>query len=62
MPAMTLGNMRSLGLKSVAVTCSCGRESIIDVSAMDGNFEVPALRNRMRCSACGGRPMFVRTN
>jgi len=30
--AMTLGNMRALGITSIDVTCECGRESIVDAS------------------------------
>jgi hypothetical protein len=60
--AMTLANMRGLGVRSVDVTCGCGRESIVDVSAVDGAVEVPGLKHRMRCSACGRRPIFVRPN
>jgi hypothetical protein len=59
---MTLANMRSLGVRSVDTCCGCGRESIIDVSALEGSHDVPSLRLRLRCSACGGRPAFVRPN
>jgi DNA-directed RNA polymerase subunit RPC12/RpoP len=44
------------------LTIGCGRELIVDVSAMDGTVEVPALKNRLRCSKCGSRSMFVRPN
>ncbi len=60
--AMTLANMRGLGVESVEVTCACGRESIINVSALPGSVEVPSLRLRLRCSDCGKRPAFVRPN
>ena len=59
---MTLANMRGLGVNSVDVACSCGRETVVDVSALPGSAEVPALRFRLRCSACGRRPAFVRPN
>jgi hypothetical protein len=29
---MTTDNMRALGVRSIDVTCLCGREAIIDVS------------------------------
>ena len=59
---MTLANMRSLGVRSVDACCGCGRELILDVSSPDGSVEVPPLRLRFRCSACGGMPAFVRPN
>jgi hypothetical protein len=36
---MTLANMRSLGVRSVDACCDCGRESIIDVSTLNGSVE-----------------------
>lgn len=59
---MTLANMRSLGVTSVAATCSCGREAIVDISALPGSVEVPSLALKFRWSGCGRRPAFVRTN
>lgn len=59
---MTLANMRELGVASVDAVCSCGRATIIDVSKLPETVEVPSLRLRMRCSACGRRPMHVRPN
>jgi hypothetical protein len=29
-PAMTIANMRALGVTSIGVTCRCGREAIVD--------------------------------
>lgn len=58
--AMTLASMRGLGVESVDVTCGCGRDSVVDVSAMVAAVEVPALKDRMRCSACGSCPISVR--
>jgi hypothetical protein len=37
-PAMALGTMRALGIKSLDVTCGCGRESIVDVSGWPGSL------------------------
>lgn len=59
---MDLENMRSLGVKSVEVICACGRESVVDVSAVAGDVAVPSLRLRMRCAGCGARPRHVRPN
>lgn len=60
--AITLSSMRILGVRSLDVECACGNEAVVDVSAMDSAAEVPALKNRLRCSICGSRPMFVRPN
>jgi hypothetical protein len=59
-PGMTLANMRTHGVLSIDITCVCGREAIIDVSDLSGSIEVPALRSRLRCTECGGRPINVR--
>lgn len=60
--AMTLANMRGLGVTTVGVTCGCGHEAIVDASPLPGDAEVPSLRFRFRCSVCGQRPAFVRPN
>jgi hypothetical protein len=57
---MTLANMRGLGVQSIFATCNCGRRATVDVSALAGSIEVPALRWRLRCSLCGARPNDVR--
>ena len=57
-PAMTLDNMRALGVRSIDITCQCGREAIIDVSGLSGLIEVPTLRWRLKCTVC--RPIDVR--
>ena len=59
-PAMDLANMRSLGVRSIFATCECGRRVSVDVSSLPGAVTVPALRFRLRCSACGARPNDVR--
>jgi hypothetical protein len=59
-PAMTLGNMRGLGIKSLDVTCGCGRESSVDASGWPDTVEIQALRWRLKCIECGGRPTSVR--
>jgi hypothetical protein len=55
-PAMTIDNMRALGVRSIRVTCQCGLEAVVDVSGLSGVIEVPALRWRLRCTECAGRP------
>jgi hypothetical protein len=59
---MTLGNMRSLGVNSVAAFCGCGRESLVDVSSLPDGVAVPDVRTRLRCSSCGARPDQTRPN
>jgi len=61
-PGMTIGNMRSHGVKSIEVTCGCGHNALVDASQLDDLTELPFLRTRMRCSACGSRPIDVRPN
>jgi hypothetical protein len=58
--AMTIDNMRSLGVPSLDVTCQCGREVIVDASHLSGLIEIPTLRRRFRCTECAGRPIDVR--
>ena len=53
---MTLANMRGLGVRSLDVEYTCGKQSIVDGSDMDGAVEVPAMKGRLRCSSCGRRP------
>jgi hypothetical protein len=59
-PAMTLGNMRALGVVSIDVKCSCGREAVVDASGWPDAIEIPALRWCLKCAECGGRPIDVR--
>ena len=57
---MTLSNMRALGITSIDVTCKFRRESIVDASDWLDTVEIPALRWRLKCIECGGRPIDVR--
>ncbi|WP_424360990.1 hypothetical protein [Methylocystis parvus] len=59
-PAMDLANLRSLGMRSIAAECACGRRASVDVSTLPGSIEIPSLRRRLRCAACGARPVDVR--
>lgn len=59
-PPMTLKNMRSLGMQSIMALCGCGHGAATDVSALTGDTPVPSIKFRMRCSACGSRPIDVR--
>ena len=59
-PAMDLANMRSLGVRAVAVECGCGRRESVDMSGLPGMIEIPSLKRRLRCVACGARPSDFR--
>jgi hypothetical protein len=53
---MTIANMRGLGIRSLDLEYTCGKQSIVDGSDMDGAVEVPAMKGRLRCSSCGRPP------
>jgi hypothetical protein len=59
-PPMDLTNMRSLGVTRVDVYCGCGHQASVDVSELPGDLAVPAIKDRLRCSKCGARPMETR--
>jgi hypothetical protein len=50
-PAMTLGNMRALGVQAITLTFECGRESIVDACGWPDSVEIPALRWRLKCTS-----------
>jgi hypothetical protein len=51
---MTLGNMRSLGVRSLAVTCElCHRAAVVDIEALPDDVPVPVFGPRMVCTRCG---------
>lgn len=53
-PPMTLGNMRSLGIRSLAVTCElCHHESIMPADQWPDEVLVSTFRPRMVCTSCG---------
>jgi hypothetical protein len=59
-PPMDLANMRSLGVTHVMAYCKCRHEASIDVSDLPADLFVPAIKDRLRCSKCGQRPMETR--
>jgi hypothetical protein len=62
-PAMTLGNMRENGVRSLSVTCElCHHEALMNVDAFDDAVPVPAFGPRMVCSGCGIIGAFARPN
>ncbi len=53
-PPMTLGNMRELGVRSLAVTCElCHHGAILPVDPWSDAVPVRAFASRMVCTACG---------
>ncbi len=51
---MTLGNMRSLGPRSLDVTCkACGYRRILNVDGHPDEATVLSFGPRLRCSKCG---------
>jgi hypothetical protein len=50
---MSLGNMRSLGVRGLSVTCSaCSYKRTVNVDAWPDSVPVPSFGPRMRCSCC----------
>jgi hypothetical protein len=51
---MTLGNMRALGVRSLAVSCSlCHHEAVVDAAPWPDHMPVPSFGPKMVCSRCG---------
>jgi hypothetical protein len=51
---MTLGNMRELGVRSLAVTCElCHHEAVLPADGWPDTVLVSAFRPRMVCTICG---------
>ena len=66
-PAMTLGNMRQMGVQRLLISClnpECLHSGLLDVSAYPDEIMVPAFLPRMVCARCGcrGRHIDVRPN
>jgi hypothetical protein len=59
---MDLANMRSLGVRSVQLFCSCDHWAIANVDHMAEVVKVPNVRLSFRCSHCGRRPASSRPN
>ena len=55
-PPMDLGNMRSLGARSVWVECECGHETSVQVDQLRDEVFVPDVWLHLRRSQCGHRP------
>jgi hypothetical protein len=57
-PAMTLGNMRQLGVQNLVASClndACRHTALVNVSSYPADTEVPWFRTRVVCAKCGGR-------
>jgi hypothetical protein len=53
-PPMTLGNMRSLGVRSLAVTCElCHHGAILGADLWPDAVLVRTFAPRMVCTSCG---------
>ena len=51
---MTLGNVRSLGVRSLAVTCElCHHEAVLSAERWGDDVPVRAFRPHMVCTRCG---------
>ena len=53
---MDLENMRSIGIRSLALSCGCGRNAEVNVDRFPGHYEVPMMKRLFRCEQCGQRP------
>jgi hypothetical protein len=66
-PAMTLGNMRQLGVQRLLASClnpSCRYESLIEAFSYPPETEITYFSKRVVCAKCGarGRHIDVRPN
>jgi hypothetical protein len=62
---MTLGNMRTNGVRSLAVTCLsrfCHYEAVLDVTIYRDDVPVPAFGPPMVFTVCGGIGADPRSN
>jgi hypothetical protein len=62
---MTLGNMRSQGVRSISVYCqsiNCGHEATFNADALPDDMSVPDVGLRLRCSRCGNRQIKTQPN
>ena len=57
-PAMTLGNMRQLGVQRLIASClndACRHTALIDVFSYPAETEIPYFRSHVVCAKCGSR-------
>jgi hypothetical protein len=63
--SMTLGNMRQIGVRTLAMWCDghdCNHHQIIDVSTYPDYLPVPEFGPRMVCTVCGAIGADARPN
>jgi hypothetical protein len=61
-PAMTLGNMRELGIRNLVAYClrdACRHAGLVDVSQYPAETPVPWFRTRVFCVKCGARQRAI---
>ena len=61
--AMTLGEMRELGIRHLWLSClnrACQHDALVDMSSYPAGVEILSLRHRMKCEKCGSRNVDVR--
>jgi hypothetical protein len=64
-PAMTLANMRELGVQRLIASClneACRHIALIDVSYFPADTPVQYFARKAKCSKCGGKRVDVRPN
>jgi hypothetical protein len=62
---MTLGNMRSNGVRTLAVYCGgsgCYHQAILNVARFDDDVPVPTFGPRIVCTVCGAIGADARPN
>jgi hypothetical protein len=58
---MTLGNMRSIGCRSVKVTCGkCRHEAVVNCDRWPDEMPAPDVELYLRCSQCGSKDVRSR--
>ncbi len=65
--AMTLGNMRALGVQRLIASClndACRHVALIEVWSYPAETEIPYFKSRVVCAKCGspGNKIDVRPN
>ena len=60
---MTLGNMRSIRVRSVSVTCdACSHEGVVNCDRWPDDLPVPDVALFLRCSQCGSKAIKASLN
>ena len=45
---------------AIYAVCNCGHMAAVDTSRLPGSLTIPALRQSLRCGACGERATGIR--